>query len=188
MNFSILLPVTLLTLAYYWFANNFDNNFIVRNLKKLATNENNVSWRVLANRINNEFREVEKFSSGSMFNRIYVTNNWLLKVNLYNLQIINNQNINLQLTHANNVKLTQEGNINQQFLNILIKPLDNSTFKPFYICLSSFEYKDFKDKLLLPIEEAANIIIKQSLPEQFLDAFIEQISLNEKTLIKREVC
>jgi E3 ubiquitin-protein ligase TM129 len=189
LNFSILLPVTLLTLVYYWYVNNYENNFIVSSLKKLAKMENDVSWRVLVNRINNEYRAIDKFTSGSMFNRIYVTNNWLLKVSLYNLYIINNQNITLQLTHANNVKLTQEGNINQQFLNILVKPSNSQVaYNPFYICLSSFEYKDFKDKLLLPIEEAANIIIKQSLPEQFLDAFMEQISLNEKYRSSREVC
>ena len=187
LNFSILLPVTLLTLVYYWYTNNYENNFIVSNLKTLAASENDISWRVLVNRINNEYRAIDKFTSGSMFNRIYVTNNWLLKVNLYNLYIINNQNITLQLTHANNVKLTQEGNINQQFLNILVKPANTLVFKPFYICLSSFEYKDFKDKLLLPIEEAANICIKQSLPEQFLDSFVEQISLNEKYRSTREV-
>ena len=63
------------------------------------------------------------------------------------------------------MKLTQEGNTNQQFLNILVKPSNSLAFKPFYICLSLFEYKDFKDKLLLPIEEAANIKNKSS-PEE----------------------
>ena len=165
--------------------NNYENNFIVKRIKKLCEAENNsLPWRVLVNRIDNEFRAIDKFSSGSMFNRIYVTNNWFLKVNLYDLYIINNQNINLQLTHANHVKLTQEGNLNQQYLNILVKSF---LFKPFYICLNSFEYKDFKDKLLLPVEEAPNIIIKQSLPEQFLEAFIDQIDLNEKYRTKREV-
>ena len=93
LNFSILLPVTLLRLVYYWYANNYENNLKVSSLKKLAAIENDVSWRVLVNRINSEYRAIDKFTSDSIFNRIYVTNNWLLKVNLYNFYIINNQNI-----------------------------------------------------------------------------------------------
>lgn len=53
--------------------------------------------------------------------------------------------------------------------------------------MNSFEYKDFNDKLQRPVIEACDIIIKQSLPEQFLGAFREQINENDIYETKVEV-
>ena len=45
--------------------------------------------------------------------------------------------------------------------------------------LNALEYKDLKDKLTTPIVNARNIVIKQSLSDQFLDAFRHQVNLNQ---------
>lgn len=44
--------------------------------------------------------------------------------------------------------------------------------------LNSLEYRDLKEKLSGPIRNARNIVIKQSLSDQFLEAFHEQVNLN----------
>lgn len=50
----------------------------------------------------------------------------------------------------------------------------------FIFCrLNALEYKDLKDKLTTPIVNARNIVIKQSLSDQFLDAFRHQVNLNQ---------
>ena len=195
---SILLPVSVFTLCYYWSLNEYENHPIAKKLQRIAkaeesrsttTNENiieEVKWKTIANRINSEFRYVDKFSSGSMYNRVYVTHNWLLRVTMYKLDIVTLSNLQFTLTHANDVKITQEGNVNAQFLSILVKPIDN-TQKPFYIIVNALEYKDFKDKVQSPIHEACDVIIRQSLPDQFMDAFMEQVNENRPLKMKREV-
>ncbi len=184
LNFSILFTVLLFSIVYYWKVNSFVNHPIVLKLKKYTSN-NSTTWNTIANQINIEFRRVDKFQTGGLFNRVYVTDNWLIKCNLYTIDICKNDDLELTLTHANEIHLTQDGSPSAQYLHILVKSTNNKQ-KPFYIKLNSLEYKDFNDKLNKPIREATDIIIKQSLPEQFLDAFRFQISENAKIDLKRE--
>lgn len=177
---SILFAVFMLSLCYYWKQNDFSNHPVACKLSKFASN-----WKQIANQINIEYRRVDKFQAGSLFNRVYVTDNWLIKVSLYSIDFCLNDNVDLTLTHANEVSLTQDGSPSTQYLHILVKSTDNE-IKPFYIRLNSLEYKDFNDKLNKPIREACDIIIKQSLPDQFLDAFRQQIGENLRFNLKRE--
>lgn len=45
--------------------------------------------------------------------------------------------------------------------------------------LNSLEYRDLKDKLQTPIRNARNIVIRQSLSDQFLETFREQVDINQ---------
>lgn len=184
LNISILVAVFFLSLVYYWKVNNYNNHLVAQKLKKFARAS---TWKQLANQINIEFRRVDKFQTGSLFNRVYVTDNWLIKVSLYSIDFCPNELLDLTLTHANEVNLTQDGSPSTQYLHILVKSLDNNLkMKPFYIRLNSLEYKDFNDKLNRPVREACDIIIKQSLPDQFLDAFRMQISDNIRHVSSRD--
>ena len=183
---SILFAIFWLTLVYYWKMNNFSNHPIASCLRLFARNQNRNSWKEIANEINIEFRRVDKFSAGTIFNRLYVTDNWLIKVGTYTLNISSHQNIELILTKANEVNLTHDGTPVVQYLTIFVKNLD-PRLKSFNISLNSLEYKEFKEKLQSPINEASDIILKQSLPEQFLDAFRAQIQNNRVHNSKREV-
>ena len=184
LTFSFIFAVALLSLVYKWRENYYINHPLCKELKKLATNSTTVlaspdsAWKSVANEINIEFRRVDKFYSGTLNNRIYLTDNWFIKINLYSIVVCKNQDAEFVLTHSNDINLTYDSTPSIQYLNILVKPCtaqsnqdENSRvkFKPFYIFLNSFDYKDFNDKLNSPIKEACNIIIKQSLPDQFLD-------------------
>jgi hypothetical protein len=48
----------------------------------------------------------------------------------------------------------------------------------FFSRLNSLDYRDLKEKLQAPVRNARCIVIRQSLSEQFLQAFAEQVSLN----------
>jgi hypothetical protein len=182
--FSISFAVGLITLVYYWKQNEFRNHPIAVYLRKADPNHN---WKQAANQINIEFRRVEKFSTGSSFyNRIYVADNWLIKVNLYSVNICNLDTIDLQLTHSTELNLSIDGSLGTQYLSILVKPC-NLFQKPFYIQLNSLEYKDFNEKINKPIQTKCDIIIKQSLPDQFLDAFQQQVIANGSVQVKRDV-
>lgn len=56
-----------------------------------------------------------------MFNIIYVTDNWLIKVSLYSIDMCKIQYLDLTLTYANDVFLTQDGSPGVQYLHILVK-------------------------------------------------------------------
>lgn len=158
-------------------------------MRTLSSN-NQLTWQNEASKINIEFRRIDKFSAGSLYNQIFVTENYLIKIGLYTINICQLQNVDLILTHTNEFKLTQGGGLGTQYLNILAKPVaipNRPIIKPFNLRINSFEYKDFNDKLYKPVIEACNIVIKQSLPEQFLDAFREQINQNTKYETKLEV-
>jgi hypothetical protein len=186
-SFSIILPVSIVTLVVYWYLNDYENHPLVRKLQNLCGVEGLTNWRLLANRINNEFRSIDKFSTGSMYNRVYLTETWLIKVNMYRIDLIRHDNILLNLTHTNDLKITQEGHVNIQYLHITVKPINACNQNEFKIKLNSFEYKDFKDHLQSPIQVACDLIIKQSLPDQFLDVFIENVDMNRVYECKREV-
>jgi hypothetical protein len=182
--FSISFAIGLITLVYYWKQENFKNHPIAVYLQKVEPSQN---WKQTANQINIEFRRVDKFSTGSSFyNRIYVTDNWLIKVNLYSVKICNLDTIDLELTHSTELNLSVDGSLGTQYLSILVKPC-NLFQKPFYTQINSLEYKDFNDKINKPIQTTSDIVIKQSLPDQFLDAFEQQIESNGSVQIKRDV-
>ena len=173
---SLLLALTVLSLIYKWKSDFYSSHPLSKELKKFASPQQQQTatspdsvWKSVASEINIEFRHVDKFSSGTLYNRIYLTENWFIKVNLYSLIVCRHEHTEFELTHSNEIHLTYDGTPSIQYLNIQVKPTHSALFKPFSIFLNSFEYKDFNDKLNSPVKEAANIIIKQSLPDQFLD-------------------
>jgi hypothetical protein len=187
LSFSILFAIGLITLVYYWSLNDYVNHPIAVKLRNLASSRSDLAWKEVANEINREFRNIDKFSTGSLFNRIYLTDNWLVKVNLYTLSVSNHHNTELVLTHSTELELSIHSTTpSTQFLNILVKPND-VRFSPFYIRLNSLEYKDFTDKLQQPVRHACDVIIKQSLPDQFLDSFRRQVTANAKFQARRDV-
>ena len=166
---------------------NFCNHPIAVKLRKLPReNANAREWQTIAAQINTEFRRVEKFSSGSMFNNIFVTDSFIIRVGLYTVHVCLLTEADILLTHTNEFRVTQEGGLGTQYLNIQVKPVQRD-LKPFAFRLNSFEYKEFSDKLQRPVIEACDIIIKQSLPEQFLEAFKEQINENDRYETRLEV-
>ncbi len=189
---SISFSVGLLSVVYYWQKDNFNCHPISLKLRCLSKDaaSGRITWQSVASQVNTEFRRIEKFTSGSLYNQIYVTDSYLIQVGLYTLNICLLQEADLILTHTNEFKLTQGGGLGTQYLNIIVKPIQIEgcgIIKPFSIRINSFEYKDFNDKLQRPVVEACDIVIKQSLPEQFLEAFREQIQQNTSYRAEIEV-
>jgi hypothetical protein len=194
LSISICVAIAASTLAYYWTTNDYSNNPILKKLASIAGSD----FKEQIRSINSEIKNVDKFSSGSLFNRIFVTNNWLLKVNLYSLNICKHKDYEFILTHSKEFELMHERNPCFQLLNILVRPVQSSNqsehqprprkkVEQFYIRLNSFEFKDFKEKLDRPIQKACDVIIKQSLPDQFLEVFCEHVFSNPSYKLKKDV-
>jgi hypothetical protein len=183
---SVSIAAGVTTLVYYWRMDNFKNHPLAT---CLSHGDQGRDWRHAANQINVEFRRVDKFSTGSSFyNRIYVTDNWLIKVNLYSVNLCRLDSMDLVLTHSTELSLSvDQTSPSTQYLSILVKPTVESRQRPFYIQVNSLEYKDFNDKVNTPIRSTCDIVIRQSLPDQFLEAFQQQIANNGSVQVKRDV-
>ncbi|WAR22491.1 TM129-like protein [Mya arenaria] len=150
---TFLVPAACLVVLY-WSQNKWDNHPIARQLDNLKEPESN--WRAVASSVNVEFRRIDKFTSGPPTGRrIIVTDSWVIKTSTYFVHVAHQSDIHLSLS------ATEEHNISYE----------NMT-------LNALDYKDLKEKLQSPVRNARNIVIRQTLSEQFLHAFAEQISLN----------
>ena len=65
----------------------------------------------------------------------------------------------------------------QEALHIFIQALIHAIHR---IRLNSFDFRDLKDKLQAPVQNARQILIQQSLSEKFIQAFYETASANPK--------
>jgi hypothetical protein len=85
---------------------------------------------------------------------------------------------------AENHEISFETNTAVQFLNIQVSSI-NSAVKPFVVRLNSLDYSELKEKIQAPIVNARNVVIHQSLSDQFVKAFKEQVEQNQRFHIDR---
>jgi hypothetical protein len=146
-------------------------------------------WIDVAARINIEFRRIDKFSSHIGGTSVYITDSWIIKCSAYRVDIAHKPDVHLNILKAENHEISIETNSAVQFLNIQISSI-NSVVKPFVIRLNSLDYSELKEKIHAPIVNARNVVIHQSLSDQFVKAFKEQVEQNQRFHIDRntEVC
>lgn len=146
-------------------------------------------WREVASRINVEFRRFDKFSSHIGGTSVYITDSWIIKCTAYNIHVAHKPDVHLSILKAENHEISIETNTAVQFVNIQVVSI-NSAVKPFMIRLNSLDYSELREKIQNPIRNARNIVIHQSLSDQFVKAFKEQVEQNQRYHIDRnvEVC
>ncbi|CAI9717429.1 Hypothetical predicted protein [Octopus vulgaris] len=176
-------PIATLTLFYYWSLNNWDQHPVAKQLQLLT--ENGSSWHDIASSINVEFRRPDKFTSGSMARRVIVTDSWIMKTSTYHVYIAHQNDIHLSLASSEEHQMSYESMSTVQYLNINIIP-NNAAIKPFTIRLNSLEYGELRGKLRAPLLNARNIIIHQSLSDQFLVAFQNEVEKNPVYVLSPE--
>ncbi|KAL4232340.1 hypothetical protein ACF0H5_009909 [Mactra antiquata] len=164
------------SVVYYWSRNNWNNHPIATQLGYLG--DSSSSWRSVAASINIEFRRIDKFTSGiPTGRRIIVTDSWVIKTTTYYVHVAHQRDIHLTLKASEEHNISYENMTRVQFVHMDVNSV-NVHIKPFTIRLNALDYRDLKDKLQAPVVNARNIVIRQSLSEQFLQAFAEQISIN----------
>ncbi|XP_071793659.1 E3 ubiquitin-protein ligase TM129-like [Asterias amurensis] len=163
-----------LTLCYWWSKNNWGNHPIA---KALHHQGNNRAWTDVAARINVEFRRVDKFATGPPDVRVIVTDSWVIKTWAYGVNVAHQADCHLNLLRTEEHALSPESRAGVQYLAIQVISA-NQHIKPFEIRLFSSDYKDLRDKLTVPVVNARNVVIQQTLTDRFLDAFSHQVQTN----------
>ncbi|KAK7108994.1 E3 ubiquitin-protein ligase TM129-like [Littorina saxatilis] len=174
LSLCILPPLSLGLMVLYWHQDTWDRHPIATQLAELS---NGGSWRAVASSINTEFRRIDKFASGAHGRRLYVTDSWILKTTTYYLYVAHQNDINLVLEEAEEHPLSYENPTAAQFLNISIRRVEPH-LKDFQIRLNALEYSDLRGKLQAQVQNARHIVVRQSLSDQFLEAFSSTVSEN----------
>ncbi|XP_007896134.1 E3 ubiquitin-protein ligase TM129 [Callorhinchus milii] len=173
---AVLIPTFVSLVALYWSLNKWGNHPIARSLAYHALPQS--GWRAVASSVNTEFRRIDKFASGALGARVIVTDTWVMKVTTYCVYIAQQQDIHLTLTESRQHELCPDVNAPVQFLTIRVSSI-NPNVKPFDIRLNSTEYGELREKLHMPVRNAHNVVIHQSLSDMFLDTFKVQVELNQ---------
>ncbi|XP_042888973.1 E3 ubiquitin-protein ligase TM129-like [Penaeus japonicus] len=176
-------------LVAYWRQNNWKNHPLCRTLALYAQNDvlSPNAWVTVASNVNTEFRRVDKFSTKvNSVCCVVATDSWLMKVMAYRVH----------LTHQRDAVLSLEGSFDQRFishnssmdtqlLTICVNSIKEG-ISPFYIRLTSIEYTELERKIVNPVVNAREVVIKQSLSDRFLSAFSEAVSENPKVALLEE--
>ncbi|GAB1598724.1 E3 ubiquitin-protein ligase TM129-like [Argonauta hians] len=183
LTLAISFPIVALTLFYYWSLNDWDQHPIAKQLQLLT--ENGSSWRDVASSINMEFRRPDKFASGCMARRVIVTDSWVIKTSTYHVYVAHQNDIQLSVASSDEHEMSYDSMSTVQYLNINIIPY-NAAIKCFTIRLNSLEYGELRGKLRTPLLNARNFIIRQSLSDQFLVAFQNEVEKNPVYILSPE--
>lgn len=166
-SLSLILPLSVALFILYWKQDTWDRHPIAVQLAQLS---NGGSWRAVASAINTEFRRIDKFASGTPGRRLYVTDSWIMKTTTYYLYVAHQNDIHLTLDETEDHPLSYENSTAAQFLNITVRRLEPH-LNNFQIRLNALEYSDLRGKLRAQVQNARNIVVRQSLSDQFLEAF-----------------
>ena len=176
--FTITLSVLLFgcCLAAFWSWNNCVYHPLVRVLGSYTG-----PWRATASSVNIEFRRIDKFCSRTSIggSKIYVTDSWIIKTSAYRIDLAHQQNVHLTIQRSEDHAMSFESQTPVQFLWIKVQSI-NLAVKPFILRVNSTEYGDIKDKLQSPVRNARNVVIHQTLSDQFLAAFGERVEANQQ--------
>ncbi|XP_019849029.1 PREDICTED: transmembrane protein 129-like [Amphimedon queenslandica] len=150
--------------------------------KVLSKYSNN--WRLVASSINAEYRRIDKFVADVGRYKIVITDSWILKCGVHTIQAIRQSEAELKVSSTDEQRIDVEGRP-VQFLTIQVSSVEPH-ITSFKMRLKSEIYGSLREKLTLPIQVARRIVIRQTLDEQFLVAFTEQVERNGKYSVPNE--
>lgn len=174
--FATLIPLSVCAHFYWWFQDLLKNHPIAQ---KLAVYSNaGASWLTVASDINTEYRRVDKIIiQSSSVVRVVATDNWVIKISPYTLNIAHQSDTALILSSADVHQWSPHINDNVQFVNIEVKPTrQNAT--SFRIRLNALDLKDLQNRISRPITILQNVRVHRSLIDRFLETFSDEVSRN----------
>lgn len=167
-------------LVIYWYCFHWRNHPICRTLKAHAQLPYSTSGHVhVAARINREFRRIDKVVIGEPGARVIVTDNWILKVSTYHIDMALQSDCHVTVTESRQHHLSPDSTSPIEILTLRVESI-NPAVRPFNISLNSTEYTDFREKLRAPIRTSPNVVIHQTISELFLETFRAQAELNQQ--------
>ncbi|XP_067945298.1 E3 ubiquitin-protein ligase TM129-like [Watersipora subatra] len=174
---AISLPFSSSVCIFFWSRDNWMHHPLTQKLKHLMPTERNHSVDIVAGTINAELRRPNLFNSGHYSQKVRVTDNWIVKVGTYTVDIVHQANCVLSLHSSEEHTLSEESPYGVQILQIDVRPVDNSQ-RPFSIRLNSVDYGELRAKLQAPLVNARNVVVRQTVTEQFTAAFADVVGHN----------
>ncbi|KHN72874.1 Transmembrane protein [Toxocara canis] len=171
------LLLVLLSAAYFCirYAHSWESHETIKCLKRFDSN-----WTAVADRINTEYRSIDNFNvSLSGIKKVVMTNSWILNVTNYSLLCAHVSDVTLEAVRADEHPIShhEQSGGPAQFVDIEVRSMSNK-IKPFIIRIRAESFRDMRDKLNKPIGVAREVVLRQSLSDRFVEAFLEQISTN----------
>ena len=178
------LPLILASLCtFYWYSwGSWSNHHLAR---VLAAHTNNPrEWSSVANALSTEFRRVDKFVHGKTWGKVVVTDNWIIRCGLYEVNLAYQADVHMSVQSLQ--EYTDPGtHLQTQYININVSSI-NEACSDFRIRLISTDYNDLLNKVSAPILNVRNVVFQQTLTERFEEAFKEEVSRNGLYVSDRE--
>jgi len=173
---SILLPLTVATLVWWWSLQGWSRHPFLSALQPYTQ-----SWTQLAADLETEFRRIDKMCvRTSPLGRLVVTDNWVVMVGAWpwSLRVSHQSDVTLEIESSEHHQISTEGEIGgTQYLRIKV-----SNRRPdvpsFSFRVNSLEYQNLQDKISGIIENVRNVQVYKTVSERFVDVFKEQVSQN----------
>lgn len=183
--FSLLFPLMVCCLTLYWNKNgSWDNHPIAKTLQMFC--DPNTSWRQLSSDINIEFRSIDKVAlQTSTIHRVIATDNWIMKVSPYRLDIAHQSDSALVLCQADLHQVSVDGQGVVQYVNIEVKTTRRGV-KSFFIRCNATDFHLLQHKVDRPISILQGIVFYKTLTEQFLEVFEENVKKNPPYLLPKD--
>ncbi|XP_014482017.1 PREDICTED: E3 ubiquitin-protein ligase TM129 [Dinoponera quadriceps] len=159
-----------------WYIHDWAVHPIVQNLSVYSNN--NMSWQDVAADINREYRRVDKtdiVTNG--ITRIVVTDNWIIKITSYKLQVVHQSDATLIVKKCDTHLMSAITGDQVQYINIQVKSM-RATAEGFDIRLNALDFKDLQDKVSRPIIIPQNITFHKTLLDRFISTFKEEANKN----------
>lgn len=170
---SSLLLLGALVWVFYWSREKWSKHPIA-----VTLSHHSHSWRAVSSSINIEFRRINKFSTGPPSCRVFVTDSWIIRTSAYSVCFAHKQDCHLNILNSVDHALSHESSTGVQILTIEVVSI-NRNIKPFKIRLNALDFRDLKDKVSMPIVNARNVVIQQTLTDRFLETFRQQVHSNQ---------
>lgn len=178
-------------IVFNWWSSGWRKHPLAASLAVYAPNNSLDAWKSVGADVNTEYRRVDKFTSGlSSVYRVVATDNWLMKVTTYRVQLIHLRDavLSLEGSHATQgpVRATP---VPAQQLTINVMSVREGV-PAFCIRLSSMEFGELELKAVNPVVNARQIVVQQSLSDLFLETITTTIRLNPTTTppTERQLC
>lgn len=173
---AIVAPLVTAYLVWDWWRDHWKSHPAARTLAVFCNS--NASWISVASDINIEFRRVDKICiETSPVVKIIATDNWIVKVSPYWLDVAHQSDATLILSSSDTHQVAPGSHREAQYLNIEVMSVRPGV-KPFRIRLNAMDFRDFEDKVSCPITVLQNVTFHRTLLDRFLVAFQEQVAKN----------
>uniref|UniRef100_A0A914XJ95 Transmembrane protein 129 n=1 Tax=Plectus sambesii TaxID=2011161 RepID=A0A914XJ95_9BILA len=174
---SIAIAIGAFTFGFYRKSADWATHPTVKALKQYDPD-----WRRIAQSIDIEYRRIDKFCVAlGGIRRVVVTDSWVMFVSSYGLYLSQQSDVDLKAVRADEHSISHHTSDAQsvQFIDIQVVNTVKA-IAPFTLRLNADMLRDLRTKLARPVAMARDVILRHSLNERFVHAFLAQVESNPR--------